>query len=140
MLEGPWGVLRTNAEYCQHFDDGAAELWAALFTEDGSFAPAGRPPVVGRPALIDFVRQSGAPGTMKHITANAIVDLEGAHARTRIDYMVVRIGRDGLPFVGAAGRYHDELVWADGRWLFKLRQILPIGRYFVGDPEPGHWS
>lgn len=54
-------VQQFYAQHMQLLDAGAAEQWAATFTEDGTFKPPSRPEaVVGRAALAAGVRDSAA--------------------------------------------------------------------------------
>lgn len=54
-------VQQFYARHMQYLDDGAAEEWAATFTEDGSFLPPSLPePVRGRTALAAGARKAAA--------------------------------------------------------------------------------
>lgn len=57
--------------YCWLIDDGLADEWAALWTEDGVFAGFGPNPLVGREALKALPRGAGASGgKSRHLVGN----------------------------------------------------------------------
>lgn len=59
--------------YCLHIDEGAADDWAGLFTEDAVFeGPANPQPLVGRQVLRDFAAATyaSAQGRARHMVAN----------------------------------------------------------------------
>jgi hypothetical protein len=59
--------------YCWHADEGDVQKWLALWTEDGVFALAGMPPMVGYEAL-KYVPVSVAAGKMRHSYSNLHCD------------------------------------------------------------------
>jgi SnoaL-like domain len=75
---------------------------------------------------------------MKHLTGNPVVDLGDGVATCRIDYMVIRIDESNRPFLGGCGRYSDQLVRHESGWLFRERQINPVGSFWMA--ESGQWS
>jgi uncharacterized protein (TIGR02246 family) len=119
-------VGTTLARYCQYLDDGDFDRWIELFTEEARLIFGGRT-TVGRPDIRSYMEQVQPPaGRGKHITSNILVDLDGDTATAHTDYMFVRPTGQGLVPI-ATGRYHDELVRRDGRWLFHRREITLLG-------------
>jgi uncharacterized protein (TIGR02246 family) len=125
-------IRRLLARYCHCYDDGRAEDFAALFTEDARFEVFGRA-TVGRDAIREEIgtRKPGqAPG--QHVTYNSVIEVgEGAtNARAWTDFLYLR--RDGDDYrINNAGRYHDRLVREADGWRFATRTIV-----FLGDPVP----
>jgi 3-phenylpropionate/cinnamic acid dioxygenase small subunit len=114
--------------YAELFDagdfDGAVALFAhAMVTVAGSDFEA-RGPLV-RSLLTDMVQlYEGVPST-KHIVANVIVEIEpdGLNASARSYYVALQ-ARPNFPLQPIlAGRWHDTLEKADGRWRFVTRVI-----------------
>ncbi len=117
------GVL---AEYCFQLDDGRFAEMAALFTEDGTWDTAfGK--ATGRAAIAELARSlreraEGPRPRAVHLVTNIAIALDSAHAQVRSNWMVVQNDPQG-PKVGSGGAYIDEMVKADGRWLFRYRKI-----------------
>jgi len=57
-----------------------------------------------------------------HLVTNIAIKLYDARAQVRSNWMVLQNGPQG-PRVGSGGAYIDEMVRADGRWLFRYRKI-----------------
>jgi uncharacterized protein (TIGR02246 family) len=111
------------ARYCHHFDSGNADGVADLFTEDGVFDPgvAGFDRVEGREVIRGFVGSMPA-GMVHHMTTDAAYDVDDDVATGVASFIVVAKGA-----VVTVGRYHDDLVRADGAWRIRRRVA-------VGDP------
>ena len=117
-------VRRAIAEYSQHTDDGRFDDVAALFTADARFVALGVTHE-GPSGVRGFLEQYQGPDIRaKHVTTNAIVDVDGDTARAWTDYIYVAQDLTIL----SAGRYHDTLVRGDdGRWRFSERRITFMG-------------
>ena len=65
--------------YCWRVDEGDAEGWAALWSEDGVFAGVMPEPVVGREALKEIPRNAyaGSGGKLRHHVGSLNCDYEG---------------------------------------------------------------
>ena len=119
-------IGRILASYCLFLDDGAFGTLAELFTADGSFSYAGAA-VSGRADIEAWFTSNQPPGRRgKHLTLNALIDVEGDHAAVTSDYLWAR-SVDGVISLGLAGRYRDTLVRQDGRWLMARRDAEPMG-------------
>jgi SnoaL-like protein len=93
------------ARYCLYVDSGAAQEWAATFTEDGVF-------VVSLPA-----------GALHHMVINEAIDVDGDTAVSRSSVFVTSKGA-----VVTTGRSEDELRRIDGTWRIAHRT-------YVADPQ-----
>ena len=130
------GIARTLALYCQLLDDQRLEEWGRLFTEDAVWAIPGTT-FEGRAAIVEGVGAMEPPvtGLVKHISFTPIVEIDApGHALAWADLMVLaRAAKDAAWQVAAVGRYCDDLVEADGAWLFTVRvaDLSPDAR-----PEP----
>jgi hypothetical protein len=104
--------------------------YSALFTEDGHwYGRAGD--VRGRAAIEQMLLDSFGPtpeGFVNtsnfHLMTNFLIEVDGDNARadSRITYFAR--GENDRPVPMLAGRYEDEFVRVDGRWLFASRQVI----------------
>jgi uncharacterized protein (TIGR02246 family) len=106
------------ARYCLYVDTGAADEWAATFTDDGEFR-AGGDPLVGRDALKAFAA-SLASGTLHHMVLNEVIDIDGDTATCRSSVFVTSKGA-----VVTTGRSEDELRRVNGSWCIARRAYEP---------------
>jgi hypothetical protein len=114
-----------------HFADGGrfAEL-AALFAADGALEIAGRPPLVGRAAIVDFLDGvkrppvAGATRFVRHHVSSLRIDVQGPDAATAASYFFVVTERGPDHW----GRYRDEFIRAGDRWWFRRRRVRVDGR------------
>jgi uncharacterized protein (TIGR02246 family) len=110
------------ARYCLYVDSGAADEWAASFTDDGEFVVGDDPPMVGRQALTAFCASLPA-GAMHHMVMNEAIDVDGDTAMCRSSVFVTSKGA-----VLTTGRSEDELRRVDGSWRITRRT-------YVADPQ-----
>lgn len=67
----------------------------------------------------------GTPKT-KHVTTNAIVEVDGDTASARSYFTVLQAVPGELALQPViAGRYHDRFERVDGRWRFSARHMIP---------------
>jgi uncharacterized protein (TIGR02246 family) len=125
-------IRRLLAEYCHAYDDGRADDFAALFTEDAEFRVFGTTRN-GRREIRDTIgrQQPGMPPG-QHVTYNSVIDVDpdGETARASTDFLYLRKEANGH-VITAAGRYHDRLVRNADRWRFGRRTIV-----FLGEAPP----
>jgi uncharacterized protein (TIGR02246 family) len=125
-VEDKDAIREVLAEYCFRLDDGRFAEMAALFTEDGTWDTAfGK--ATGRAAIAELARSLRARAEEPrpravHLVTNIAIALDGARGQVRSNWMVLQNGPQG-PRVGSGGAYIDEMVRADGRWLFRYRKI-----------------
>jgi 3-phenylpropionate/cinnamic acid dioxygenase small subunit len=125
-VEDREAIREVLAEYCFRLDDGRFAEMAALFTEDGTWDTAfGK--ATGRAAIAELARSLRARGEeprprAMHLVTNIAIAIDGERGRVRSNWMVMQNSPQG-PRVGSGGAYIDEMVRADGRWLFRYRKI-----------------
>lgn len=107
------------ARYCYYIDSGHAEEWAATFTKDADFFTGIGDPLVGQEALRTFASSIPA-GTLHHMVADAIIDVEGDRASCRSSVVVTSKGA-----IITTGRSLDELHRVDGSWRIAHRHYEP---------------
>ncbi|MBD0322168.1 MAG: nuclear transport factor 2 family protein, partial [Aldersonia sp.] len=92
-----------------------------LFAEDGEFDGLGR--ARGKAEMRDFfgALSDGGLTAFWHFITNLEIDLDGARATVR-SFLWQPCVTDGTPAI-AAGRYTDQLVKIDGRWLYRVKQV-----------------
>jgi ketosteroid isomerase-like protein len=131
------------AKYAQALDTADADLYASLFTPDAYVEVDGKP-YKGSEAikgLIDGIRQKlqidKLPadahgrrfGPIRHLLSNLVVDLQGDRATSESYWTeIISSGKNAQgignpPAVLKMGRYEDELVKKNGKWLFSRRII-----------------
>src|SRR6516225_8373351 len=101
------GIRRTLAAYCQHLDDGDFGALAHQFTADGTIQFEDRNGATGRAEIEAWFAESSTPERRgRHLTVNTIIVLDG----------------ELRPLF--AGRYHDDFVRDEGRWLIRQRTAV----------------
>jgi hypothetical protein len=144
------GIRDLVARYNSNSDSGRFEPLFELFAEDAVMETAeyggelvryeGREEIkkifVGALERMESQPQGSAGGYIRHFTATHQIDLVDAdHARGRLYFAVLMA--HGLDHWG---RYIDEYVRRDGRWLFAHRKVHTDGRvaasWFSAAPEP----
>ena len=94
-----------------------------LFTDDGEMDPGVRPPIKGRPALLEGFRQmllSGA--SFRPFIQQHVVDLAGDEA-TGTCYIDLRGVAGGQSIIGG-GWYEDRYVRTAEGWRFRSRKVV----------------
>lgn len=121
-------IQRTLAGYCQLCDDGEFQRLGEQFAPKGVFVYAGQQ-VTGRDALERWFERAQPPQRRgKHLTTNAIidVDVEGDRASVVSDFVFVRLV-DGVVRPEMAGRYRDAFVQIGDQWLIERRDVEMMG-------------
>jgi 3-phenylpropionate/cinnamic acid dioxygenase small subunit len=143
-LEDRAEVMDVLARYCWHVDEGDADEWADLWTEDGVFAGVTPQPIRGREAL-KAVPGWSLSGGCRHKLVNAVLDYG-----ENTDEMIVRCYNFVTGWLGdakfnslAVARYH--LVRRGDTWKIKSNQVrmqMPAGadpnNYPEGFPYPAN--
>ncbi len=120
-------IARLLAEYCRLCDDGEFDALIERFTEDGEFEFAGRV-VRGRADLRAWFAKTQSPQRRgKHLTANAIIDVDATGERAVVvsDYVFLAKSEGRLVPV-LTGTYRDELRCSAGRWQISRREASAI--------------
>jgi len=114
--------------YCELMDGAAWAEVGALFADAELIGPDGALVARGAAAVQALYERGtqlhgGSPRT-RHVTANPIIDVNGAHATARSSYVVFQ-GLPGSPIHPIiTGRYRDEFVRDDDGWRFARRQFF----------------
>lgn len=137
-----FAILMTLTGQQHARDDHDMERSAAFWAEDASLErlgwPENGPRIEGRDAVMEFLFDGGHAGAwgaewfgdvkaVKHLTANPYVRIDGDRARAIADFVVLGVLGDpteGGCVAKVVGRYVDELVKRDGRWLISHRAIV----------------
>lgn len=118
------------AEYCFCEDTADAEGWAALFTTDATLiGSGGKPPVVGRDALLEFARRRDSNPEKRnriHLATNIVIHPTSEGARAKSYQVTIDRLETGLKIAKISGRA-DELRRENGRWRFYFRRVGDIG-------------
>ena len=126
VLEEKDAIHETIANYCFHFDGAEFDKWVDLFTDDGTFDAGALGVQKGKGALRKFltgIRLTNGSPMMKHCVMNEIIKVNGDEATAKSYIVVVRSKGEGALVNGLAGRYEDQLVKQNDRWLFKTRKV-----------------
>jgi hypothetical protein len=117
-------------EYAQRLDGRDHKGYAALFARDGRWS--GKLGDYTGPAAIEQMLIDAFGPTPEgfqnlnnfHLMTNMIIRVDGdrATAQSRITYF--ERSPESRPVAMLAGRYEDELVREDGRWVFKHRHVI----------------
>ncbi|MGQ0840971.1 nuclear transport factor 2 family protein [Actinokineospora sp.] len=129
---------RVQQFYARHMwllDTGAAEEWAATFSEDGVFAPPSAPePIAGRAALTAGVeeakqRLSEIGEQHRHLLLSLDVVPRGDGGIDVRSYaQIIATPRGGDPRVHLMCVTYDLLVFEDGELRVKHRRVTRDGR------------
>jgi uncharacterized protein (TIGR02246 family) len=122
-------------QYVTALDTLDADAYEGVFTEDAVYDVTGTV-YRGRAAIRKIVTdlrasraRSEAAGTpsprLYHLMANSSIEIvDSTHARHQSYAQTVRAADNGQFIVGFMGRYEDELVKIDGRWLIASRKLV----------------
>jgi len=126
------------ARYAFAYDQGLADEFAALFTEDGVFEIAGGPVIGGRESLAGMVSAAAArPARTLHVVSNVLVTITGGTAAGQA-YVVLLAVHGGALRVVTAGTYADSFVCTPDGWLLSRRRFEPAaGPNPLGVPVTG---
>lgn len=115
-------IRQTLARFCLLIDDGKFDELTEWFTDDGTVVVRGTS-FAGKHAIRDWATSSNPPHKRgKHLTTNIVVDVDGDRADAAADFLFLNFV-DGQVNPAFVGRYTDQLVKVDGRWLFQRRTI-----------------
>jgi len=131
------------AKYAVALDTADAELYASLFTADAYLEVDGKP-YKGHAAIVGLIRdirqklgidkvapdaQGRRFGPIRHLLSNLSVELQGDHATSESYWTeIITNGKNAQgvgnpPSVLKMGRYEDELIKKNGKWLYNRRII-----------------
>jgi hypothetical protein len=115
------------ARYCHAADDSNTAAFEDCFAPDGVLVAAG---VTIPRAKLTKMKQADLeakskmpqPTGSKHLTINSTIDVRANEARVLSDFLAFSASPNGWQLAGI-GRYTDELVKTQGRWLIRSREI-----------------
>jgi hypothetical protein len=115
-------AMEVLARYCWHVDEGDAEEWADLWTEDGVFAGVTPEPIRGREAL-KHVPGTSLAGGSRHNLTNLICDYGDTEDEMTVrGYNVVFSWMAGGAIVCNAVALY-KLVRRGDTWKIKSNQV-----------------
>jgi uncharacterized protein (TIGR02246 family) len=135
-LEAKEAIRVVILEYGRRLDAGDYDGYSALFALDGEWIGGfggfqGRAAI--RQMLDDFMPRTPSDRlTGLHLLSNEIIEVEGETARAASKWFYITAGAEGRPGLVYAGRYEDDFVREDGRWL--IRRRVAYGEIPFDDP------
>jgi hypothetical protein len=137
MLEDKDAIRELLHRYCFHMDEGRFIELAALFAQDGQWIAPYRT-ARGPADIAAWLSQSVPPRPKRmHYVMNSIIDVKGARATARSNYLVLVEGLAG-PMPSVCGTYADELVKQSDGWRFRRRELIHAfkGEMALALPRP----
>lgn len=117
-------IQEALSRYCHYLDRGQWDEFAALFTDDCQLDLSQMlglyEGTIGIRQFADLMRSAGV--FMRHLVTNLVVEGDGERARAWA-YVLAITGPPGARQQQSTGRYEDELVKRDGRWLLHRRRL-----------------
>jgi len=144
-VEDQLAIEQLLMRYAAALNTDDADTYVSLFTPDATFElrrQVGEPPFLGPFQGRDALRKQWFPdapastagamqfGPMRHVTTNYEINVAGDTATVRAFFIEVVSNGANMPpgskppTIHAMGRYEDELVKVDGRWLFSKRVVV----------------
>ena len=122
-------ILDLYARYTHAIDRHGGEAWVDCFTPDGSLEiPYRSQHTTGHDAFMAVADAYGvrSGGYTRHVTTNIALRSEGDVVAGEAYLLMVRGGwSEALPHIEMTGRYDDEIVQHEGRWVFR-RRVLTV--------------
>jgi uncharacterized protein (TIGR02246 family) len=120
-------IRLTLALHAQRLDDGDADGYTALYTEDGQFTSAAGTHV-GREAIRKFIGELFAARTperrSKHLFGNSVMTVVGDVAEAVTDVSISQRAGEGPWTMGIVNRHFDRLVRRGDEWLFAEKRVV----------------
>ena len=122
-------ILELHSKYSLYEDTGQSELWAELWTKDGSFVGKRGNSVSGRENLLRFSQERWEKPESRvkaHWVSNVIITptAEGADC-IAYGMLLARTDAGEYRIMQVQGK-KDKLRREDGRWRFHIRESWPI--------------
>jgi ketosteroid isomerase-like protein len=120
-------IRLTLALHAQRLDDGDADGYAALYTEDGQFTSAAGTHV-GQAAIRQFIGDlfgaRSSERASKHLFGNTVMSVVGDVAEAVTDVSISQRVGDGPWTMGLLNRHFDRLVRRGDQWLFAEKRVV----------------
>jgi 3-phenylpropionate/cinnamic acid dioxygenase small subunit len=131
-IEDHTAIERLLMEYGRSLDNRDFATYSHLFASNGEWSGTlgtYRGPAEIQPAMEkSFASATDIPkGANYHLLTNAIIDIDGDHAKAESKWAFVTLEEKKPPQIAAAGRYQDTLVRENGQWKF-LRRVAVAAR------------
>ena len=133
-------ITELLARYALTVDSGDAAGFAALFTENAvwewpavNLAYRGRKSIEALAAAIE----ANIPGAY-HMQTHPVIDVSGDSARSVCQF-VAYLSRPEQIYTLMTGRYKDELVLQNGRWLIDKRQVEVANPEIISQGKIGEY-
>ena len=118
-------IRNLYAQLAFAYDEGRAEEYAALFTEDGAFEVAGGPETRGGEELAGtVVRAAARPDRTLHMVSSVLVAVAGDSASGRAYVQLLALA-DGALRCLTVGTYEDTYVRTAAGWRVSRRRFTP---------------
>lgn len=112
-------ILNLLARYAHTVDGRDFERFGELLSADVVFE-VGEHRMEGRATVVDTISKTMARSAGgRHVGVNVAVDIDGDRAVATSDFLLYSAACE----LRQIGRYHDELIKADGVWQFARRRI-----------------
>jgi hypothetical protein len=120
-------IRLTLALHAQRLDDGDADGYTALYTEDGQFSSAAGTHV-GRAAIRKFIGDLFVARTperrTKHLFGNTVMTIVGDVAEAVTDVSLSQRVGEGPWQMAGLNRHFDRLVRSGDQWLFAEKRVV----------------
>ena len=119
-------VSQTLLRYASAVDHGEWDVIEGLFTEDAEGYFGTHDPLIGRSAIIEWMRSSTAGVAWQHHLLSVYhVEPDGPDAVSTLTYhtshQVLETHPDEVKLL--VGRYYDRLRCQDGKWLISRKEL-----------------
>ncbi len=132
--EAIFDLIRVTAA---RLDDEALEEWLTLFAPDSFYEIAAASPEIQsamswwkssreelEKILSEVTEHVRDPGKRLHLVTPILAEINGNNASAISHFSITRTDTDGRSSLYVAGRYEDELVKIDGRWLYASHRAV----------------
>ena len=131
-----WQVL---CRYCHYVDRRSMSDVAGLFHPEAEFIFPPNPPAAGREAILESLEEWDKTARrptawLRHRIDTPMIEVDGDRA-TSVCYMTADFLLEKKNSVQALiGRYEDEFIRYEGRWMISRREIIIHNRIGWGRP------